>query len=113
MDLEAVEMSFRAALHEVGAAALTQLLQFPEPAEQRTIPCSCGHEAHYRELRSRRLLTVVGEVDLSRPWYLCPHCHNGQFPIDSQLDVEDHNCSPGVRRMQALVSPPSPTAVSR
>jgi hypothetical protein len=110
MDLEAVEMSFRAALHEAGAAALTQLLQFPEPAEQRTIPCSCGHEAHYRELRSRRLLTVVGEVDLSRPWYLCPHCHNGQFPIDCQVDVEDHDCSPGVRRMQALVGQESPFA---
>jgi hypothetical protein len=109
LDLEAVEMSFRAALHQAGAAALSQLLQFPEPvAEQRSIPCSCDHQARYRELRSRPLLTVLGEVELWRPWYLCPHCHNGQFPVDRQLDIEGRDCSPGVRRMQALVGQDSP-----
>lgn len=104
MDLEAVEMAFRAAMHQAGAAALTELLQFAEPAaELRAIACPCGHRARYRELRSRRILTALGEVELTRPWYLCPHCHNGQFPIDRQLDIEDCDCSPGVRRMQALV----------
>lgn len=37
---------------------LTQLLRFAEStADQRDIPCACGHQAHYRELRSRRILT--------------------------------------------------------
>ena len=109
MDLEAVEMALRAALHQAGAAALSQLLQFAEPdAEQRTLPCPCGHQARYRELRSRSILTALGEVELSRPWYLCSHCHNGQFPIDRQLDVESHDYSPGVRRMQALVGQEAP-----
>jgi hypothetical protein len=109
MDLEAVEMGFRASLHQAGAAALTQLLQFPEPAaEQRSIPCPCGQQAHYRELRARRLLTALGEVELSRPWYLCLHCHNGQFPVDHQLDVADRDCSPGIRRMQAVVGHEAP-----
>ena len=109
MDLEAVEMAFRASLHQAGATALTQLLQLPEPAaEQRTIPCPCGGHARYRELRSRRLLTVLGEVDLLRPWYLCPHCHEGQFPADEALDVKGSDFSPGVRRMQALVGQQAP-----
>jgi hypothetical protein len=109
LDLEAVEMGFRATLHQAGAAALSQLLQFPEPvAGQRTIACPCGHQARYRELRSRRLLTALGEADLLRPWYLCPHCHHGQFPVDRQLDIEERDCSPGVRRMQALVGQDSP-----
>ena len=104
MDLEAVEMAFRSALHQAGAAALSQLLKFPEPeAEQRTLACPCGHEARYRELRSRSILTALGQVTLTRPWYLCPHCHNGQFPVDRQLDMEKHDFSPGVRRMQGLV----------
>ncbi|MBV9406639.1 MAG: ISKra4 family transposase, partial [Acidobacteriaceae bacterium] len=104
MDMEAVEMAFRAALHQAGAVALSQLLQFPEPdPDQRSIPCPCGREARYRELRSRPLLTALGEVTLTRPWYLCPHCHEGQFPSDEQLDVKDTGFSPGVRRMQALV----------
>lgn len=39
-------MAFRAALHQAGAAALTQLLQFPEPgADRRTIPCPRGGQA--------------------------------------------------------------------
>jgi hypothetical protein len=108
-DLEAVEMTFRATMHKAGAAALSQLLQFAEPnAEQRAIACPCGHQARYREQRSRRILTALGEVQLSRPWYLCPHCHNGQFPVDRQLDVENHDCSPGVRRMQAIVGQEAP-----
>jgi hypothetical protein len=102
-------MGFRASLHQAGAASLTHLLQFPEPAaDQRALPCPCGHEARYRELRSRRLLTALGEVELRRPWYLCPHCHNGQFPTDEQLDVKDTDFSPGVRRMQALVGQQAP-----
>jgi hypothetical protein len=102
-------MAFRAALHQAGAAALSQLLQFPEPpADQRTIPCPCGSQAHYREQRSRRILTALGEVELTRPWYLCQRCHNGQFPMDRQLDVENRDCSPGVRRMDAMVGQQGP-----
>ena len=108
-DLEAVETALRAALHQAGAGALSQLLRFPEPAKgQRTIPCSCGHPAPYRELRSRRVLTVLGEVEITRPWYLCPHCHEGQFPADRPLDIEHTDFSPGVRRMHALVGQQAP-----
>jgi hypothetical protein len=38
-----------------------------------------------------------------RPYYLCRHCHQGQFPVDIELDIENTEFSPGVRRMQALV----------
>jgi hypothetical protein len=114
MDLEAVEMGLRAALHQAGAAALSQLLQFPKPtADERIIACPCGHQARYRGLRSRPILTAVGEVELTRPWYLCPHCHNGQFPVDRQLDIENCDFSPGVRRMQALVGQQSAFAHGR
>ncbi len=102
-------MVARAAGHRVGAVVLTELLQFPIPAaDQRTVPCACGHTAHYRELRSKPLLTAVGQVEVSRPYYLCPHCHTGQFPADVELDVESTELSPGVRRMQAVVGQDAP-----
>lgn len=102
-------MAFRAALHHAGASALSQLLRFSEPAEpQRHLPCSCGRQALYRELRSRRVFTALGAVQITRPWYLCPHCHQGQFPTDQELDIEHTEFSPGVRRMQALVGQDSP-----
>ena len=97
-------MAMRAALHQAGAAALSQLLQSQPPGpEQREIPCPCGRKARYREMRSRRVLTAVGEAKFMRPWYLCRHCHNGQFPADAALDIEQTELSPGVRRMLALV----------
>jgi hypothetical protein len=102
--LEAVEMAVRSALHRAGAAALSELLRFPAPAAgQRMLPCPCGQQAHYRELRSKPVLTAVGLVAISRPYYLCPRCHAGQFPVDVELDVLNTEFSPGVRRMQALV----------
>ncbi len=100
-------MLVRSALHQAGACALTELLRFPAP-EQRTIPCGCGHQARYRELRSKTILTVLGEVVAARPYYLCPHCQQGQFPADAQLDMVDTSFSPDVRRMQALVGQQAP-----
>jgi hypothetical protein len=97
-------MGLRATLHQVGSAALQQLLQGDEPAlDQRTRPCPCGHQAQYLELRTKTLLTVVGRVELRRPYYLCPQCGEGQFPVDVELDVSQTMKSPGVRRMLAMV----------
>jgi hypothetical protein len=108
-DLEAVESALRAVLHQAGANALTELLQFQPPApDQRQLPCACGHQALYQELRSRPVLTVVGWARMNRPWYLCAYCHQGQFPADRALDVEATDCSPGVRRMQAMVGQEAP-----
>lgn len=102
-------MAVRSALHQAGAAALTKLLQFPSPAAgQRSVRCACGHQACYQELRSKPVLTAVGMSQVSRPYYLCAHCHHGQFPADVELDIENTEISPGVRRMQAVVGQESP-----
>src|SRR5262249_56871553 len=109
LDLEAIEMAVRSAMHHAGAAGLSQLLQFAAPAsEQRTTPCPCGHPAGYQELRSKPVLTAVGEVTVRRPYYLCSHCHRGQFPADVELDIANTEFSPGVRRMQAIVGQDAP-----
>lgn len=109
LDLEASEMLMRSAMHRAGAAGITALLRFPAPpASQRTSPCACGHQARYQGLRSKPVLTAVGQVEVSRPYYLCPHCHAGQFPADVELDIEDTELSPGVRRMQAVVGQEAP-----
>jgi hypothetical protein len=108
-DLEAIESALRTSLHQAGAKALNELLQFDAPAPGlRKLPCSCGQEAHYQQLRSRPVLTVVGWTRMERPWYLCAHCHEGQFPADEALDVKGTDFSPGVRRMQAMVGQQAP-----
>jgi len=108
-DLEAVETALRAALHHAGAQALSELLQYDAPpADQRQLPCSCGHHAQYQELRSKAVLTMLGPARITRPYYLCAQCHQGQFPADVDLDVKDTEISPGIRRMLALVGQEAP-----
>ena len=88
---------------------MSELLQYEVPAlDQRRLPCSCGHYAQYQELRPKVVLTVVGPARILRPYYLCLQCHQGQFPADVELDVNDTGVSPGVRRMLAVVGAAAP-----
>lgn len=100
-------MLVRSAMHQAGASTLTELLRFPAP-DQPAIACPCGQQARYQESRSKTVLAVVGTVEVSRPYYLCRHCHQGQFPADQHLDIVNTEFSPGVRRMQALVGQQAP-----
>jgi hypothetical protein len=101
-------------MHQAGSAALSELLQFSAPsAEHRRVACGCGQEAYYRGLRSKPILTAVGPVTVLRPYYLCPHCHAGQFPADRELDIADTEFSPAVRRMQAVVGQQMPFDAGR
>lgn len=102
LDLEALEMATRAALHRVGASVLEELLAASEEIRPQ-VPCGCGPSAGYHERRGKQLVTVLGRVETERAYYLCPHCHQGQSPRDRELDVEGTEYSPGVRRMMAMV----------
>jgi hypothetical protein len=109
LDLEAVEMAVRSSVHQAGSAVLSQLLEFDPPSsENRQLSCSCGYAARYVELRSKPVLTAVGRAECLRPYYLCEHCHRGQFPVDVDLDIENTELSPGVRRMLAAVGHEGP-----
>jgi hypothetical protein len=61
----------------------------------------------------RIILTAVGSVRFQRFYYLCFSCHQGQSPRDVDLDVENTDYSPGVRRMMALVGSSSSFARGR
>jgi hypothetical protein len=114
LDLEAVEIAIRSAVHQSGADAVTELLRFPPPEEDhRRIPCTCGKTANYEGMRCRPILTAVGWAQIDRPYYLCPACHHGQFPADAQLDIDRTEFSPAVRRMLAAVGCEAPFAQGR
>lgn len=101
-DLEAVEMATRSAAHQLGAKVLERLLSAPEEFAP-SIACACGQWARFHQMRPKRLLTALGPITIERPYYLCPHCHQGQSPRDGELDVVGTEYSPGVRRMIAVV----------
>jgi len=102
IDLEAVEGLVRNSMHRAGASALQQLLRMPV-FHPGAVPCACGREARFHENRPKRVLTMLGPVAFERAYYLCPDCHHGQSPRDRELDVAGTECSPGVRRMLAIV----------
>ena len=102
LDLEAVEMATRTSLHRAGAAVLTNLLAEQGGHAAKSV-CGCGAQARYHDHRGKRLLTALGPITLDRAYYVCPQCHQGHSPRDRELDVKGTECSPGVRRMMALV----------
>jgi hypothetical protein len=102
LDLEAVEVAIRQSMHAAGASVLAALLDL-RPPEEKQIECPCGGRAKYVEMRPKKIMTMLGELTFSRPYYLCDNCHEGQIPVDRELDVEGVMHSPGVRRMIALV----------
>jgi hypothetical protein len=103
VDLEAVEMLVRGSMHRAGAEILGRRLSQASGESSQT-PCACGHAAHYHDTRPKQLLTALGPVRFQRGYYyVCPHCHQGHSPRDRELDVEGVSCSPGVRRMLAVI----------
>ncbi len=102
LDLEAVEMAVRGAMHRAGALAVGHLLS-QDRAHPKRVACGCGGAARFHSTRPKRLLTALGPLAFERAYYVCPGCHQGQSPRDRELDVEGTECSPGVRRMMALV----------
>ena len=102
IDLEAVEMLVRGSMHRAGAELLGRLISEPSP-QAGSSPCVCGHAARYHDTRSRQMLTALGPVEFERGYYVCSHCRQGHSPRDQELGVEGVACSPGVRRMMAVV----------
>src|SRR2546426_7799029 len=77
----------------------TTLFRSPPDEDHRTIPCACGHSAHYKELRCKTVLTVVGPVERSEE-----HTSELQSPCNlvcrlllekkKQFEKHDHSVNP-------------------
>jgi hypothetical protein len=70
---------------------LTILGTAPMPPE---IPCPCGEKAFYNRMREGVLPTMLGRISFRRRYYLCPHCHQGQYPLDDALGFEAGQMTP-------------------
>src|ERR1017187_731431 len=79
-DFEAVELAFRTALHSAGAAGLTELLRQPGPVPT-SVPCACGGQSRYKDMRLKPILTVLGpksDVPISSPDFCYTYSWGGQ-----------------------------------
>lgn len=68
-------------------AALLEQRYRPEQAQQ-SAPCpQCGRPVAARGVVSRTLETLVGEVELGRPYFYCVPCGQGFAPLDTTLGL--------------------------
>jgi hypothetical protein len=102
--LSAMEVAVKGMLHEVGNALMSEWLNAQDgkyPAD--TQACACGHEATYVRRRDGVSLTLLGRVSYRRAYYVCPHCHQGQYPLDERLGIRPGQMSDEVVKVAALV----------
>jgi len=103
LDLESAEMAIRSSVHRIGAVALEKIVNADGGKSAADIECSAGHKAKLTNYRTKKVITVLGEINVVRAYHHCPACQEGVIPKDSLLDIVETQFSPGVRRMMALV----------
>lgn len=101
-DLEAWEMALRTAVLHAGAVALEGLLEgIGVGRREEPMRCACGAQMESRGLKTKVLLTILGEVCYRRTLFQCPVCQATRYPGDEELDVVGTGRSPGLRRLMA------------
>jgi hypothetical protein len=75
---------------ELTGSLTAALLEQRYEAEQgqRSAPCpQCGRSVAVRAVVSRRVFTLVGEVEVDRPYFYCVPCGHGFAPLDATLGL--------------------------
>lgn len=68
-------------------AALVEQRYGKEQAQQQAACPQCGHQLAARGVVGRTVETLVGEVELHRPYFYCVPCGQGFAPLDATLGV--------------------------
>jgi hypothetical protein len=79
------------------------LAELGEKRRGPEVPCPCGEQARYVRMRDGVILSIFGRVSIRRAYYVCPHCHKGQYPLDSELGFEAGQMSPQLMSLAGLV----------
>jgi hypothetical protein len=103
-----MEFEVRSAMHRAGTVLLEQLLNADHGGHSGPrITCGRGHQAEFRDYRTKHVQTILGNVELRRAYYHCGQCpedaEHGVIPKDQELDVVGTSFSPGLRRLMARV----------
>lgn len=74
-----------------GGVAQTILEQTHQEEQQRTsLQCAtCAHLLRARPMVSRTVETMIGAIEIARPYFYCRHCHQGRYPFDKVLGLHE------------------------
>jgi Uncharacterised protein family (UPF0236) len=107
------ELEQRAQVHlsHLGQALLTGLCAVQVSSYPlATVACPCGGVAQYQRQRAIQVQTLLGRVQVQRPYYLCPACHRGQAPLDAAWGVCANSVSAGLEGVLARLGVSLPFA---
>jgi hypothetical protein len=96
--IEDAVLEFRQRIGQAMAQAAIQVQPAVQPAPGPRCP-RCGREMQLKGTKDRTITARVGDVDLERSHYHCPHCQEGLFPLDEQLQVHEGSCSAEVAKL--------------
>ena len=102
--LSEMERNIRQMLLKLGQFLLSAWLALQEkvyPAESRACP-HCGGQAAYQFKRSAILLTLLGQVEYKRAYYLCAACQHGHYPLDQQLGLRPGQISAELESLSGM-----------
>lgn len=62
----------------------------------------CKESARFVGYRDKTIVSLVGAVALSRPYYHCKQCHAGIWPWDAMLRLSPEKLTPGAQEVSSL-----------
>jgi hypothetical protein len=83
-----------------GGNVLERFIQeMVEKLKKDRVICECGGYLCNIGTRTKRIKTVLGEIEYSRPLYRCNNCNRYFFYTDRILGMSETGCSPGAQRL--------------
>ena len=62
----------------------------------------CQESARFVSYRDKTITSLVGAMELSRPYYHCAHCQTGLWPWDEILRLSPERLTPGAQEVTTL-----------
>ena len=105
--VEEAERVGREVAQVVGAVVVEEALRQVDGEESYqgcSRECECGRKARFMGYRKRGLSTLCGVVEVTRAYYHCRHCGEGQIPWDTEQGLTTRLWTAGVKAVVAEVA---------
>jgi len=101
--VEEIEKSLRALSKEACGLGMQKVIEAHEEKYASDVMCACGQAAEPTGKREAVVWSVFGKVNYRRRYYLCPHCHRGQSPLDERLGLVPGQSTPGLASLLGIL----------
>src|SRR5208337_2243803 len=98
-----MEQALRELAREVSGLGLQKMIEEREEKYGSRVKCGCGQEAEPLGKREARVWSIFGKVNYVRRYYLCPHCRQGQSPLDERLGLVPGQSTPGLASLLGIL----------